>query len=112
MTCAVDHDSRVVTLVEQRGRPIGAYVADAGTVRFVPVVDVNRLAYATLTGLAVSTVAVAFGARRRAAIGSVTMGPGGWISLKNAGLTGLRPTPGRPWWARLLRAHRLVVDHR
>jgi hypothetical protein len=44
-------------------------------------------------------------AGRPARIGPITMGPGGWVSVKGA-----RPPadPGnRPWWARLLRAYRL-----
>jgi hypothetical protein len=44
-------------------------------------------------------------AGRPARIGPITMGPGGWVSVKGA-----RPPadPGvRPWWARLLHAYRL-----
>lgn len=44
-------------------------------------------------------VALATGARRPPAISSVTMGPGGWVSLKGTALPPLRGTgmPARPW---------------
>jgi hypothetical protein len=38
------------------------------------------------------------------------MGPGGWVGLKGAALPPLRPARRRPWWARLLRARRMVVE--
>jgi hypothetical protein len=105
-------DTPTVCLVHHRGRPVGAYVVDAGSVRFVPVVDLNRLVLGGLGCAAATAVALAVAVgRRRVGIGSVTMGPGGWISLKNATAAGLRPARARPWWARLLRAHRLVVEH-
>ncbi|WP_097321499.1 hypothetical protein [Paractinoplanes atraurantiacus] len=68
--------------------------------------DVTALAAAT--AVAVAGVAIAVAARRRPAIGSVTMGPGGWVSLKRAAQPPLREK--RPWWAHLLRAHRLVAS--
>jgi hypothetical protein len=37
------------------------------------------------------------------------MGPGGWVSLRRTGSPPLRDGSPRPWWAHLLRAHRLVV---
>jgi hypothetical protein len=49
-------------------------------------------------------------ARRRRAIGAVTMGPGGWVSVKRSACPPLRDGSPRPWWARLLGAHRLVVS--
>ncbi|MFB9545823.1 hypothetical protein [Micromonospora sagamiensis] len=48
--------------------------------------------------------------RRPPAIGAVTMGPGGRVSLRGTRAPALRPARPRPWWARVLRAHRLVVD--
>lgn len=44
-------------------------------------------------------------AARPAAVRTITMGPGGWVSFK-----GVRPPPlgpRRPWWAVLLRAQPL-----
>ena len=102
-----------VTAVHRRGRPVGAYVVQAGSVRFVPVVDINQLVLGGLGWAAATAVAIAVASgRRRVGIGAVTMGPGGWISLRNATAAGLRPARSRPWWARLLRAQRLVVEHR
>jgi hypothetical protein len=86
-------------------REIGAYVTGPAT--YVPAVDVNRIV--ALTAATISVVAIAVALRRRPAIGAVTMGPGGWVSVKGAALPPLRDGGRRPWWARLLRAHRLVV---
>jgi hypothetical protein len=97
--------------VRRDGRVVGAYVSSGGNVRFRPVVDV-RQALSAAAGVAVVAVAGAtyVAARRRApAVGAVTMGPGGWISFKGVTAPALRPADDRPWWARLLRAHRLVV---
>ncbi len=103
-----------VVQVRQGERPVGAYVVGDGAAVFHPAVDVTRLGTAALATVAVSVVAVsaAVALRRRPAIGTVTMGPGGWVSLKNAGLPPLRDDSPRPWWAHVLRAHRLVVAGR
>ncbi|MEU4419209.1 hypothetical protein AB0F81_01160 [Actinoplanes sp. NPDC024001] len=94
-------------------REIGAYVtAPAGT-RFVSAVDVTTVTVAVLATVAVAAVSASIGlaTRRRPAIGTVTMGPGGWVSLKRTTRPPLRQArPGRPWWAHLLRAQRLVVE--
>ncbi len=45
---------------------------------------------------AIAAVAVGVALRRRPAIGAVTMGPGGWVSLKRTSPPPLRA--GRPWW--------------
>lgn len=98
--------------VTRAGRPVGAFVLSAGRVRYRPVVDRDQLVAAAAGAFAVAalTTAVAVVARRRPpAIGAVTMGPGGWVSLRGARVPALRPRR-RPWWARLLRARRLVVD--
>ncbi|MEV6492718.1 hypothetical protein AB0M20_29475, partial [Actinoplanes sp. NPDC051633] len=58
----------------------------------------------------VAAASVAVAVRRRPAIGTVTMGPGGWVSLKRTGSPPLRDGARRPWWAHALRAHRLVVE--
>jgi hypothetical protein len=94
------------------GRPAGVVIAGPDGVRYRPVVDVERLAWCAVaaTGLVSAAVAVVAAARRRPAIGTVHMGPGGWVSLKGTALPPLRPDTRRPWWARLLRARRLVVE--
>ncbi|XVU20801.1 hypothetical protein ACQPZJ_26395 [Actinoplanes sp. CA-054009] len=93
-----------VTPVRHGRREIGAYVTGPRGTRFVPAVDITALAAAT--AVAVTGIAIGWAARRRPAIGSVTMGPGGWLSLKRANRPPLRAA--RPWWAHLLRARRLV----
>lgn len=98
-----------VTPVRRGDREIGAYVDG----RFVPAVDATTVALAALASAAVATAGVSVGLalRRRPAIGTVTMGPGGWISLKHSARPALRASrTARPWWARLLRARRLVVE--
>lgn len=104
---------RVSVLPVQHGdRPIGAYLVHGETATFCPAVDVTRLATTALATVAVIAVAgsAAAALRGRSAIGTVTMGPGGWISLKGTGTPPLRPAQRRPWWARLLWARRLVVQ--
>jgi hypothetical protein len=91
--------------------PVNPGVAESAGGR--PAVDLTRLGLAALATVAVSVVAVsaAVAVRRPPAIGSVTMGPGGWVSLKRTGTPPLRDGAPRPWWARVLRARRLVVQH-
>ncbi|WP_327004379.1 hypothetical protein OHA72_56645 [Dactylosporangium sp. NBC_01737] len=99
-----------------RSRPVGAFAIHTdGTVSFVPVTDPQRLAWCAVAGLAAAAAIAVAGAVRRGrgpSIGAVHMGPGGWVSLKGATPSRLLPArrPRRPWWARLLRAHRLVVE--
>jgi hypothetical protein len=102
-----------VTPVLDGERPVGAWIAGPDSAVFRPVIDVTRLAGTALAAagaVAIATVTVAAATRRRPAIGSVTMGPGGWVSVKRAPAPPLRSGAARPWWARLLRAHRLVVE--
>jgi hypothetical protein len=103
-----------VVEVRQGERPIGAYLVDEHSAVYHPAVDVTVLGLAALATVAVSAVAVsaAFAVHRRPAIGTVSMGPGGWVSLKRTAGPPLRDGTGRPWWAHLLRAHRLVVKSR
>src|SRR5919107_2158726 len=98
--------------VRQGDRPIGAYVVGDGSAVYRPAVDATRLGLAALATVAVSAVAAsaAVALRRRPVIGTVTMGPGGWVSLKRTGLPPLRGGSRRPWWAHVLRAHRLDVS--
>jgi hypothetical protein len=97
--------------VRRQGRIVGAYVLSDDTVRYRPVLDLQDVvsAVAAVGAVAASAAAVAVVRRRRPAVGRVTMGPGGWISFKNASAPALRPGR-RPWWARVLRARRLVVE--
>ncbi len=101
-----------VVQVRQGERPIGAYVVGDDSAVYRPAVDVTRLGIAALATVAVSVAAVsaAVALRRRPVIGTVTMGPGGWVSVKGAGVPPLRDGAPRPWWAHVLRAHRLVVS--
>ncbi|MEU4428980.1 hypothetical protein AB0F81_50940, partial [Actinoplanes sp. NPDC024001] len=88
-------------------REIGVYTPGAEHPVFVPAVDVTAIVLASLAAASVIAVAVAAGVavRRAPAVGAVTMGPGGWVSLRNSTAPALRAAPaaGRPWWARLLR---------
>ncbi|WP_431934184.1 hypothetical protein [Micromonospora sp. RP3T] len=95
--------------VTHAGRPVGAFVLTDGRVRYRRVTDPDQLVAAATGAFAVAalTAAVAVWSRRRPpAVHTVTMGPGGWLSLRGASLPRPRPDT-RPWWARLLRAHPL-----
>jgi hypothetical protein len=95
-------------------REIGTYAVGPDRTTFVPAVDVTAIVLAAMAAATASAAAVAVGValRRRPAIGTVTMGPGGWISLKRSSRPPLRaaPSAGRPWWAHMLRARRLTVE--
>jgi hypothetical protein len=70
----------------------------------LPPAQAGALAVAALAVVGATAVGWRWAARP-ARIGPITMGPGGWVSVKGA-----RPPadPGdRPWWAKLLRAYRL-----
>jgi hypothetical protein len=101
-------------------RPMGAFVVKDGRLRWHPVVDVTKVI--TTAELVVGGVLIAhrLAARPSAAKARVTMGPGGWVSMKG-GVMAVRPaergwrrrrSPAptavgrtrRPWWARLLAA--------
>jgi hypothetical protein len=108
--------SGAVTVVPVRNgkRTIGAYIVSKDSARFEPALDVTPMAVTALGVAAVIGVAVALAtaSRRPPAIRSVTMGPGGWVSLKGTALPPLSGTgmTARPWWARALGARRLVVQ--
>ena len=89
-------------------RPMGAFVMRDGTVRWHPVVDVTRVL--TTAELVVGGVLIArrLAARPSAAKAHVTMGPGGWVSMKG-GVMAVRPA--ERGWLRL-RAHRTVAAPR
>jgi hypothetical protein len=94
-------------------RLLGAYVRVGDEVRFVPAYDVDRLVtgvFAALAAVAAGAAVAGWARRPGPAVRTVTMGPGGWVSFKGVPGPPLRPTRPRPWWARVLRAHRLVVQ--
>ncbi|MBQ1051053.1 hypothetical protein KBX50_21600 [Micromonospora sp. C51] len=98
--------------VTRDGRPVGVFVAIGGRVRYRPLPDPDRLLVATAGVLAVGLVTAGvtvLGRRRPPAVARLTMGPGGWVSFR--GVRAPAPRAARPWWARLLRARRLVVEH-
>ncbi|MCZ7417964.1 MULTISPECIES: hypothetical protein [unclassified Micromonospora] len=97
--------------VTRDGRPVGVFVATAGRVRYRPLPDPDRLLVATAGVLAVGLVTAGvtvLGRRRPPAVARLTMGPGGWVSFR--GVRAPAPRAARPWWARLLRARRLVAE--
>jgi hypothetical protein len=97
-------------------RPLGAFVIRNGRVRWRPALDVSRLL--TTAELVVGGVLVArrLADRPSGATALVTMGPGGWVSMKGGAMAvrparrlwrHAQPAPSpirRPWWARLLAA--------
>jgi hypothetical protein len=87
-------------------------IVDRDGTRCRPVVDIEHLAWCAVAaaGLSAAAAVAATASRRRPAIRSVIMGPGGWVSLKGTAPPPLRPATKRPWWARLLGARRLVVE--
>ncbi|GAA4964240.1 hypothetical protein [Actinoplanes utahensis] len=109
---ALDH--LTVVPIRHGRKTVGAYVMTPEGIRFQPAVDVTRIVVTALTAVALTavTIAVAVAVRRPSAIRSVTMGPGGWVSLKGMPVPPMRgaAVPARPWWARALRARRLVAE--
>jgi len=113
-------DERAFDAQMSGARPLGAFVVRDGRVRWHPVVDVTRVI--TTAELVVGGVLIArrLAARPSGAKALVTMGPGGWVSMKG-GAMAVRPAERgwrrrrqhtaastartrRPWWARLLSA--------
>jgi hypothetical protein len=94
-----------VVVVRRGDRPLGAFV-DGPDVRWVDLRRSRTVPF-LLAGTALAC-ATAVGLRRAGhpqTIHRVSMGPGGWVSIKN-GRPPEDPTR-RPLWAVLLRAHRL-----
>lgn len=99
-----------VTPVVNGDREVGAWIVGPDGATYRPVIDVARLVatiVVTAGAVAVAAAAVSAAARRRPAIGAVTMGPGGWVSVKGAATPALRSPGRRPWWAHLLKAEPL-----
>jgi len=101
-------------------RPMGAFVVKDGRVRWHPVVDLTRVITTAEVMVGGVLIARRLAARPSAAKARVTMGPGGWVSMKG-GVMAVRPAERgwrrrrphapaavprtrRPWWARLLAA--------
>jgi hypothetical protein len=88
-----------------------------GTVRTRAVLDVSGLMLAIPAAVGAAAAFRALTGRHPSARTTIAMGPGGWVSFKDAVTTGkprrvvgLRRRPAlqapgpRPWWARALRA--------
>jgi hypothetical protein len=98
-------------------RPLGAFVVRDGRVRWHPAVDWTRVITTAEVVAGGVLMAGRLAARPSAAKARVTMGPGGWVSMKG-GVMAVRPAERgwrrrrqaggprtrRPWWARLLAA--------
>src|SRR5690349_20162852 len=96
---AAPPDPVTVLPVTDGERPVGAWIVSPDGATFRPVVDVTRLAGAALAAAGAATMAVAVviaAGRRRPEIGTVTMGPGGWVSIKRTALPPLRSGTPRP----------------
>ena len=99
-------------------RPIGAFVVRKGRVRWHPAVDWTRVITTAEVMVGGVVIARRIAARPSGAKALVSMGPGGWVSMRG-GAMAVRPAGRgwrrrsvgaarrRPWWARLLRARRL-----
>src|SRR4051794_41785970 len=76
-------------------RPLGAFVVRDGRVRWHPVVDLTKVI--TTAEIMVGGVLIArrLAARPRSAKALVTMGPGGWVSMKGGVLAGGPARRGR-----------------
>jgi hypothetical protein len=85
-------------------RTVGLLVTDAAGTRWQRMVDLEGLARLAVVGA--TLVGVAAATRRPSArVDRLSMGPGGWVSFRGV------PAPKaerRPWWAVLLRAHRIT----
>jgi hypothetical protein len=97
-----------VVPVTRNGRTIGVVLVDGSGCRWQATSDADRLVtVATLTAGAVAAAGLLAAAVRRPRVQRITMGPGGWVSFKGAGPAPRLRGPRRPWWAHLLRAHRV-----
>jgi hypothetical protein len=91
-------------------RTVGLIVEDGEAARWQPTPDVEGLVRLGIVAAAAVALPVGLTAalRRPAArVDRVSMGPGGWVSFKGFGVPRGR-LQRRPWWAHLLRAHRLT----
>ncbi len=88
----------VVPVQRGRGRTIGVLVVAGDGTRWQRTVDVEGLARFGIVAAAVR--------RPSARVGPLSMGPGGWVSFR--GFPAPKGERRRPWWAVLLRAHRVT----
>jgi hypothetical protein len=91
------------------GRTVGVLVDDGDGLRWQPTPDVEALVRLGIVAAAAVAlpVGIAWGLRRPVArVDRLAMGPGGWVSFKGFAVPKGRAEQ-RPWWARLLRAHRV-----
>jgi hypothetical protein len=118
----LEHDGALVVPVTDRrtGRTTGVLVLRDGRTSWHPGLDVTRVAMAA--ELVAGAVVIAFRLARRPSgpRAHVTMGPGGWVSMKDGGSMSVRPArrplgrsrpvaattpdPRAPLWARMLSA--------
>jgi hypothetical protein len=93
------------TVQRGRGRTIGVLLVASDGTRWQRTVDVEGLARFGI--VAAAAVGVAAAVRRPSArVGPLSMGPGGWVSFR--GFPAPKGERRRPWWAVLLRAHRVT----
>jgi hypothetical protein len=100
-------------------RPLGAFVVRGGKVRWRPAVDLTRVITTAQWVVGGVLVAERLARRPSGAKAAVTMGPGGWVSMKGGAMAvrpadrlwrnrrppaAPQPRTRRPWWARLLAA--------
>lgn len=109
---AVLPSRRTITRVVRRGsgRTVGVIVEDRDGARWQPTPDVERLVRLGIVAAAAVALPVGLAAAARrptARVDRLSMGPGGWVSFKGFAVPRGRPER-RPWWARLLRAHRVT----
>jgi len=122
----VDDGLIVVTRVENGSpRTVGVFELTGDTLSWHAALDVQRLAERgqILAGVALASAAVAVTAHAwhhgHPQVGRVSMGPGGWVSVRGSRVTprGVRraaprtPEP-RPWWARVLGAEQVATPSR
>lgn len=99
-------------------RPVGAFVVRDGEACWRPAIDVTRLLTAAEVVVGAVLVAHRLARRPSAPKAHVTMGPGGWVSMKGGTVAvrggrrpfgrprpvGGRPTERHPLWARVISA--------
>ncbi|HST64704.1 MAG TPA: hypothetical protein VLM05_05915 [Mycobacteriales bacterium] len=96
-----------VVPVTRGARTVGVVLRDGTGYRWQSTPDVERVTtVVAVTAGAVAVTGIVAAAARRPKVQRITMGPGGWVSFRNARTPRLRD-PRRPWWALLLRAHRV-----
>ena len=102
--------STVIPVVRGRpGRTVGVLIDEGDGPRWQPTPDVEGLVRLGIVAAAAVAlpVGVVWGLRKPVArVDRLSMGPGGWVSFKGFAVPKGR-AERRPWWAHLLRAHRV-----